>query len=133
MIKFKWLIYTVIIGLIPFLIRTFIYLIDKTCTIDYWFNETDFISLGLILNLGNINELEDKDFEDKLWKTKNIGFSIILVLFLAILFAFISYADLRRDANFDYLRIKLFAISISLISFALSYSIYNKLNKLSHA
>ena len=69
-----------IIGLIPILIRIFIYLIDKTATSSYCINPTDFIAFVLVLNLTNINELEHKTFDDILWKTKKIGYSLILIL-----------------------------------------------------
>src|SRR5690606_7318484 len=99
--KTKWLIYTVLIGMIPFLIRSFIALIDNTATIQYWINETDFIVLGLVLNLTNINELEDKDFEDKIWKTRNIGFSVISIALFAAILAIVTYSDFKANPDLN--------------------------------
>lgn len=128
--KTKWLIYTVIIGLIPFLIRTFIWLIDKTATIDYWLNESDFIVLGLVLHLTNINELEDRDFEDKIWKTKNIGISVVFIAVFAAILAIVTYADFKSNPDLDKTMVKWSSIILAFVSFILSYSIYNRLTTL---
>ncbi|GAB3722136.1 hypothetical protein [Flavobacterium koreense] len=128
--KTKWLIYTVLIGLIPFLIRSFIALIDKTATLDYWLNETDFIVLGLVLNLTNINELEDRTFTDMLWKTKKIGFSIISIAFFSAILAIVTYTDFKKNPDLDRIILKGCSISLAVVSFIFSYSIYNRLNTL---
>ncbi|WBX78369.1 hypothetical protein PG911_08925 [Tenacibaculum ovolyticum] len=129
--KTKWLIYTVLIGMIPFLVRSFIALFDKTGTIDYWINETDFIILGLVLNLTNINELEDKDFEDKIWKTRNIGFSVISIALFSAILAIVTYSDFKENPDLDKFTVKACSTTLALVSFIFSYSIYNRLNKIS--
>lgn len=126
--KTKWLIYTVIIGLIPFLIRSFICLFDKTSTFNYWLNETDFIIFGLILNLSNINELEDKVIVDKLWKTKNIGFSVILIIIFSAIFTIITYSEFKSNPDLNISTVKISSISLAAVSFIVSYSIFNRIN-----
>lgn len=128
--KTKWLIYTVLIGLIPFFIRSFIALIDKTATLEYWLNETDFIVLGLVLNLTNINELEDRIFTDILWKTKKIGYSIISIAFFSAILAIVTYTDFKKNPDLDRMILKGCAITLAIVSFLFSYSIYNRLNTL---
>jgi hypothetical protein len=54
----NWLTYSVLVGLIPFISRVIIYLILQSKTSSFLFNEMDFISLGLVLHITNINELE---------------------------------------------------------------------------
>ncbi|WP_375563067.1 hypothetical protein ACE193_11265 [Bernardetia sp. OM2101] len=126
----KWLIYTVIIGLLPFFIRSLIFIFDKNGTIDYWLNEGDFIVLGLVLNLTNINELEDKHFEDELWKTKCIGISIVLILLFASILAITMYADFKLSEDINKLAVKGWSIGASLVSFIFSLAIYNRLTTL---
>lgn len=128
--KTKWLIYTVIIGLIPFLIRTFIWLFDKTATVNYWLNESDFIVLGLVLHLTNINELEDRDIEDKIWKTKNIGISVIFISVFAAILAIVTYGDFKVNTDLDKTMIKGSSIILAVVSFIFSFSIYNRLTTL---
>ena len=128
--KTKWLIYTVIIGLIPFLIRSFICLIDNTSTLYYWLDETDFIVFGLVLNLSNINELEDKEMEDQLWKTKNIGYSIIQIIVFSAILAIVTYSNFKSNPDLNIITVKACSIILAIVSFIFSYSIFNRINKL---
>lgn len=125
--KTKWLIYTVLIGLIPFIIRTFIFLFDTTATSEFWLNSSDFIVLGLVLNLTNINELEDKDLDDKIWKTKNIGISVVFIAVYASILAILTYSDFKLNQDLDKEIVKYCSIGLALLSFIFSYSIYNRL------
>jgi uncharacterized membrane protein len=126
--KAKWLIYTVVIGLIPFFIRSFIALFDKAGSISYWINEGDFIVFGLVLNLTNINELEDRQFDDKIWKTKNIGLSVIFIIIFSAIFAIASYSDFKNNQDLNKSIVKLSSILLSVMTFIFSYSIFNRLN-----
>lgn len=128
--KTKWLIYTVIIGLIPFLIRSFICLFDKTSSFSYWLNETDFIIFGLVLNLSNINELEDKEIENKIWKTKKIGYSIVQIIVFSAIFSIITYSEFKSNTDLNITTVKACSIILALVSFLFSYSIFNRFNKL---
>lgn len=128
--KTKWLIYTVIIGLLPFLIRTIIFLFDNTSTYDFWINPYDFIGFGLVLNLTNINELEDRDVIDKLWKTKKIGVSVILIFIFAAIFAILTYSDFKSNTHLNILNVKICSFTLAVISFLFSYSIFNRINKI---
>ena len=128
--KTKWLIYTVIIGLIPFLIRSFIWLFDKTSSFSYWLNETDFIIFGLVLNLSNINELEDKEIENKIWKTKKIGYSIVQIIVFSAIFSIITYSEFKSNTDLNITTVKACSIILALVSFLFSYSIFNRFNKL---
>ncbi|MFA6150058.1 MAG: hypothetical protein WC716_01975 [Chitinophagaceae bacterium] len=130
MIKAKWWIYTVIVGLLPFLIRSLIVLFDKKGSVDYWINETDFISLGLVLNLSNINELENRELENKVWKTMKIGFSMVSILLFSAIFAIITYSDFKNNLDIDKTTVKFCSVCLSLVSVLFSYSIYNRLNSL---
>ena len=60
MIKTKWFIYSLIVGLIPFLARLCIFITLKNKSFNFIFVPIDFIILGLVLNITNINELESK-------------------------------------------------------------------------
>ena len=55
--KIKWLIYTVIVGLIPIFLRFLVSLLTKPGTITM-FTASDFISFGLVLHISNMNEIE---------------------------------------------------------------------------
>ncbi|MBG48291.1 MAG: hypothetical protein CML05_08395 [Pseudozobellia sp.] len=127
--KGKWLIYTVIVGLLPFLLRSIIFFFDKTATSDYWFNEVDFIIFGLVLNITNVNELEDKIIDNKIWKTKAIGISVLLLLLYTALLTMLLLYELNGTNNLDTLKIKYSSIILGSVSLLFSYSIYHRLNK----
>jgi hypothetical protein len=125
--KTKWFIYTVIIGLMPCFVRVFVFIFHNKHSFEHLFNESDFITFCLALNLTNINELEGKDFEDKVWKTKMIGISIIQIIVYSFILAISNVSDISKELfEKDYLKICTFIFAI--VAFLFSYSIYNRLN-----
>ena len=85
MLKDRWFLYTLLVGLIPTGCRVVLTFLIKSAPISFAFNETDFISLGLAFNLANLNEIEGKDFLDKSWVLWRRGVSFILLFGLALL------------------------------------------------
>jgi len=55
--KTKWLIYTVLVGLIPILSRLLVWLVTNTGTVNI-LSPSDFVIFGLVLHISNINEIE---------------------------------------------------------------------------
>ena len=70
--KTKWLIYTVVFGLIPIISRLLVWGVTQHGTVSA-FATSDFIAFGLILHISNINEIEHLSDDNKSWKT---GFSL---------------------------------------------------------
>lgn len=130
MLKIKWIIYTVIIGLIPIIIKLFIAVVSNNVTYEYCLNTNDFLTFSLVLNLTNINEIDGDNLIDANWKVSRIGVSIIMIVIIAAILGVINYAEVqnKNDININAIRLccGLFAIG----SFLFSYSIYNKLNHL---
>ena len=126
----KWLIYTVCVGLIPIIIRFFIYWFSNNITsIEYVFNETELITFGLILHLTNLNELEDRIDLDRSWKTKKIGTSVILMVVLSVLLGIAYLADANPEGlKIDRVKIKWSAGVLDVITFVISFFIHNRLN-----
>ncbi|MBI1929170.1 hypothetical protein HYR99_33610 [Candidatus Poribacteria bacterium] len=126
--KTKWFIYTVVVGLIPFLIRSLLFLVVKDKSLAVWIHETDFIALGLVLNITNINELEHNEALDKSWKTVYMGTSILFIILLAVLFAVSCFHEIN-NAVFNLGRVKVLSIIMSIVSGAFSYAVYDRLIK----
>jgi hypothetical protein len=126
----KWLIYTVCVGLIPIIIRFFIYWFSNNITsIEYVFNETELITFGLILHLTNINELEDRVDLERSWKTKKIGTSVIFMVVLSVLLGIAYLADANPEVlKINRAKIKLSAGALDLATLVISYFVYNRLN-----
>ena len=126
--KIKWLMYTVLIGLIPILSRLLIWGISQNRTVDI-LNPADFLVFGLILHVSNINEIEHFNDREKWWKTLQNGISIAFITMYGVLFA--SYLIGQSNPGLiDRGIIQYIAITLSAISFLLSFSVYNRVSTL---
>ena len=128
--KAKWLIYTVLVGLIPFIARLIIYLSLKDKNIEFLLHEVDFIMFGLILHITTINELEHFESDDKPWKTVQNGLSIIFIIAYAVIFG-LSCIHSVNPEMFEKPVMIWSSISLSLISLLISYSTCDRISKLS--
>jgi len=126
MLKTKWIIYTVLIGLLPFIIRLLLYIVAKEKSLDFLMNESDFIILGLVLNLTNLNELENQN-KGK-WKTYMIGVSALQIAIYAGILA-LSYITEINSELIDLKTLFWCAVILSIGSLLLSFSIYDRLTK----
>jgi hypothetical protein len=128
MTKTKWLLYTVLIGLVPFLVRFLIFLVIKDIGAKYILNEIDMIAFGLVLNVSNITELEGNTTMDSRSKTINIGVSVFLVIFFTAFLGISYVSDLPNVNIFNKDSIKWLSLILSAGAFFFSYSIFKRLN-----
>jgi O-antigen/teichoic acid export membrane protein len=119
----------VLIGLVPFFIRFLVFFILDGTNINYILNEVDMVTFGLVLNLTNINELESYQSKERMWKTTNIGISVLLLIIFAAFLMLVYLSEIQTNLNFNRNNIKYCALALGISSFFLSYSIYDKLNK----
>ena len=122
MVKMNWLIYTVIIGLIPVFLRLIVFILHKERSVEFLCSEIDFIIFGLVLNSSNINELENKTRLNKKLKTRHIGLSVILIVIFSFLLYPIYFNEIR-DIELDKTAFKTLAIFLSFVSVLNSYTI----------
>ena len=125
--KTKWLIYTILVALIPAVARMVVWLISQSPDTDL-FNAVDFIIFGLVLHISNINELEHFNEREESWKTVQNGASV----FLLIVYSVLLTSHLFGEANpglIDTQTMKIGAILLGIISFLISYSVYNATSK----
>lgn len=121
--KIKWLMYTVLVGLIPILSRLIVWAVTKEGSVDLLY-PSDFVAFGLVLHVSNINEIEHFSDNDKEWKTLQNGISIAFIALYSVLFA----VTLIGDKIVDITAIKLCTIGLSVISFLISYSVYDRIS-----
>ena len=120
--KVKWLIYTVLVGLIPILSRLLVWGVTESGVVSL-ITASDFIAFGLILHISNINEIEHLSDDEKSWKTIQNGTSIVFIAFYSVLFALVMVSEgvpSFIDANV----IKTCTISLAFISLAISFSVF---------
>ena len=120
--KIKWLMYTVLVGLIPVLCRLLIWVISQDRNIDL-LNATDFVVFGLILHISNINAIEQFDDSQEAWKTAQNGTSILFIVLYSVLFAS-SLLDQANPGLVDTMYVTYISISLSIVSFLLCFSVY---------
>lgn len=124
--KIKWLIYTVLVGLIPILSRFLVWTVTPPGTLNLLM-ASDFISFGLVLHISNINEIEHLSDEDKSWKTTQNGVSIVFIAFYSVLFALVMMSE-GIPTLVDALVIKICAICLALVSFLISFSVFHRIS-----
>lgn len=124
--KIKWLIYTVLVGLIPILSRLIVWLVTKEGSVNL-FSPSDFVAFGLVLHISNINEIEHFSGIQKEWKTAQNGISIAFIAFYSVLFALTLIGENIVDVN----AITICTMVLSVVSFLISYSVYDRISKTS--
>jgi len=126
--KTKWLIYTVLVGLIPILSRIFVWSVTESGVVSL-IMASDFIAFGLILHISNINEIEHLTDDEKSWKTVQNGVSIAFIAFYSVLFALIMISE-GIPSFIDIEAIKNCAVGLAVISFLISFSVFHRISKI---
>lgn len=122
--KAKWLIYTVLVGLIPIICRFFVWLVTKENIVDLIL-PSDLIAFGLILHISNINEIEHFEESNSQWKTIQNGISIVFIAIYSVFFTLTLF-----DKNFiDIEAITKSTFALCVVSFLLSYSVFDRISQ----
>lgn len=122
----KWFVYTVLLAMTPILMRLLMALLVTSKTKFRWWSESDVATFGLILIITNISALETATNIEEAWKTKSIGFSLLLIVVFATLFAITCFQELQQGV-FERHYVLWANVTLSLASVAYSYSIWNRI------
>ena len=122
--KVKWLIYTVLVGLIPVLSRLLVWGVTSSGSVSP-ISSADFVAFGLVLHISNINEIEHFSGVDREWKTIQNGTSIAFIALYSVLFALNIIGGGLVDAN----AMTACTCALSVVSFFISYSVYDRVSK----
>ena len=126
--KAKWIIYTVLVGLIPIFSRLFAWFLTNENIVKV-FSASDFVAFGLILHISNINEIENTQNLDPSWRTVQNGISIVFICFYSVLYTFNLISEGSPIVKASVLTGC--SALLSLVSFFLSYTVYDRLSKIS--
>ncbi len=122
--KAKWLIYTVLIGLIPFFVRLLFFIGFKNLSPVYLLNEIDFAAFGLVLYVTNLNELQENYTGSQDWKNINIGLCIFALVIYSIVLAVAYFTEIdTKELYTNRLKIKYCSLVLSALSLVYSYFI----------
>ncbi len=124
----KWLIYTVLVGLIPILLRLIIYFVTVNDTVSL-INASDFITFGLVLHISNINEIEHIQSRDFSWKTIQNGISLAFIIFYSALFCLVLLSE-NVNSIINSRNLDCCCLISSFVSLLLSFSIYYRISLL---
>jgi hypothetical protein len=127
MLRLKWLIYTVIVGLIPILARLMVYFLAPDAAKSFMWSATDISAFGLVLNISNINAVENEDV-DAQWRTWCNGLSVMHVVFITGLFI-LSFTTELQPGFLDTSRLIQVAVLLGCTSFILGLTVYNRLSQ----
>jgi Na+/alanine symporter len=125
----KWLIYTVLVGLLPILSRIVVWLTSKPDSV-HIFAATDFVALGLVLHISSINELEHVSSETEHgWKTIQNGVSLTFVALYSVLYAVLLIGE-KSPSIVDVKAMLYCVASLAAVSFILTLSVFHRLSRL---
>lgn len=126
--KIKWLIYTVLVGLIPILSRLIVWGVTQPGTVSL-LAASDFIAFGLVLHISNINEIEHISDDNKSWKTTQNGTSITFIALYSVLFALVLVSE-GMPSFVNIFAAKVCAIFLATVSFLISLSVFHRLSNI---
>lgn len=121
--RIRWLVHTVLVGLIPILSRCFAWLVTQPGTVEL-VAATDFVAFGLVLHVSTINELEHSTTDSATWKSAQTSAAVLFVTVYSVLYSIglVSANVLDKDA------MTRCAMGLALLSFLLNFSIYRHLD-----
>ena len=123
----KWLAYTVLVGLLPVLVRLLIWAIVRNGAVDA-FAAPDFITFGLVLHISIVNELEHLKRRTD-WKAIQNGTCLVFIAIYGALYATMVISQnnsglVNSDAALRS------SIVMATVSFLFSLSVFYRLSKL---
>ena len=126
MTKAKWLIYTVVLGLTPGLIRLLLASLATAQAAVPWIANADVVGFGLVVVITNINGLENAEGIEAAWKTMQLGLSLLLLICFATLSAASCFTEIS-PTTFDAWKLKLAAVVLSIAASLYSYSVWDRI------
>lgn len=126
--KAKWLIYTVIVGLIPIVLRFIFWCLLTNKEWKFIINPADFVLFGMVLHVSVINELEHYEANDKSWKTLQMGTSIVAIMVYSGLLMTTMIAEVNAQI-LDISAIRAISALFILASIFLGYAVHHRLSQ----
>lgn len=123
--KWRWLVFTVLFGLIPILLRLLVSALISGEEHVAALAPADFIAFGIVLQVSIFNEMKYHDLNDVLWKQLMSGFSTLLILIYGTLYVLALLAEIFHSINLT--AILCISTTLSLVSFLLCLTVYDRM------
>ena len=123
--KWRWLLFTVLFGLIPILLRLLVSALISGEEHVAALAPADFIAFGIVLQVSIFNEMKYHDLNDVLWKQLISGFSTLLLLVYGTLYVMALLSEVIHSINLT--AILCTSTTLSMISFLLCLAVYDRM------
>jgi|AraplaDrversion2_2_1032049.scaffolds.fasta_scaffold100328_1 hypothetical protein len=117
--KSKWFAYTLLVGLIPALIRLLVWFVSATDAVEP-ITAIDLVTFGLVLNASVISEVEHLPAKEQEWKNIQVGLAITSVTIYGALYALAVFGD-KVDGVVDGDAMLSAAISVASMSASVAF------------
>jgi uncharacterized membrane protein len=123
----KWWLYTVLIGLLPFFVRSVLATIASKSPPWYFLNEVDIVTFGLVLIISTISEIDEQPLINRHLAMSVKVILVIVLILLSILLGISYLMELGNLNSFDKRNLQVFALLLALTAFIFSIAVfYNK-------
>lgn len=120
----KWWLYTVLLGLLPFIVRFFIYTVHKKSPNNYYLNEVDVVTFGLVLIISTLSELDEQPNISKTLLIIVRAVSVLLLILLSVCLGFSYLIEFDNLNQFDKKNLLILAVATTVAALSLSLTIF---------
>lgn len=126
-LKLRWLIYTVLFGMVPIVFRLIVStLIEGEVGLPR-FAPSDFIAFGIVLQVSIFNEIKYHDLDDAEWKHRMMGMSAFFMLLYSGLYILMLVSEGLKGVKVELiLHSSMICCAVSLL---LCYVFYDRMSK----
>jgi len=99
--RMRWLLFTVVFGMVPILFRVIFYVFNKDTGNLQLFTASDFISLGIVLQVSVFNEVKYTKEDDAEWRQLFVGCTALFFALFSVFYCLTLTSELGRRVDLD--------------------------------
>ncbi|WNW11245.1 hypothetical protein RRX38_08785 [Pseudomonas sp. DTU_2021_1001937_2_SI_NGA_ILE_001] len=122
--KILWLIYTVLLGMVPIFMRLIVANLVNGERIPV-VAASDFISLGIVIHISVLAEIRYSDTHGATWKQAVTGVTVLALIFYSVLYAASVFSEVSNEVNTS--GILWSSMFMAVVSFLVSLVVYDRL------
>ena len=126
--KIYWLVYTVLIGMIPIFAKLILFFSINSQSINTILNISDLVSFGLVICVSIMSELLRFELQNDNWKTVSLGIVIIFLVFYGLFFA-LAYLSEETNLDVNMVSLRIMTIVFVIINFFAGLTIFDRIIK----
>ncbi|WP_157766882.1 hypothetical protein [Pseudomonas mosselii] len=99
--RMRWLLFTVIFGMTPIFFRMLFYIFNKETGGMQLFTASDFISLGIVLQVSVFNEIKYTKEDDAEWRQLFGGCTALFLALFSVFYCLVLSSELGGSVDLD--------------------------------